>query len=243
MRINLKALRWGAMLALIAATAVLNTGCATNGRHVLLKEYGPSVPPLPGQPLKGITVCIKGFQCAPNLTSQSPKSEPEQPAQFTFVQLTGEQSKTWDKEFRELKKQTTQTDWRDIGNLRNGFGMVMSHVYALNDPGPWLGETLKMDLESQGAKVVGAAQAGAADICVAGTIQFCRVDIYMKIWGDLVVDLELTPKSGNAIRKTVHTEGGTVAWVAATSEFYKPLRECRQKFSWLATQEIIKHSR
>ena len=26
----------------------------------------------------------------------------------------------------------------------------------------------------------------------------------------------------------------------ATSEFYKPLRECRQKFSWLATREISK---
>jgi len=238
-----KAFRWCAMAALFATTVMLNTGCATNGRHVLLKEYGPSVPPLPGQPLKGKTVCIKGFQCAPNLTSQAPKGEPEQPPQFAFVPFTGEQNKTWDKEFRELKKQTTKTDWREIGNLRNGLGMVMSHVYALNDPGPWLGETLKMDLESQGATVVDAAQAATADLCVGGTIQFCRVDIYMKIWGDLVVDLELTPKSGNPVRRTVHTEGGTVAWVAATSEFYKPLRECRQKFSWLATQEIIKHAR
>ncbi len=95
-----------------------------------------------------------------------------------------------------------------------------------------------MDLESQGAKVVDAGQADSADLCLSGTIQFCRVDAYMKIWGDLVVDLELQPKGGPCSHKVLHTNGGTTAWVGSTAEFYKPLRECRQKFSWLATREI-----
>ena len=60
----------------------------------------------------------------------------------------------------------------------------------------------------------------------------------MKIWGDLVVDLRLQPKSGACVGKQIHTSGGKLAWVASTGEFYKPVRECRQKFSWLASREI-----
>ncbi len=232
--------RWMKDMALFAVTALVVSGCATSGRHVLLKEYGPSVPVLADQPLKGKTICLKTFQYASNLTSAEPKTKAAQPGQFIFVQFTSEQSKTWDKEFRALKKTTTKADWREIGNVRNGFGMVMSHVYALNDPSLWLVESLKMDLESQGAKVVDAAQSDSADISISGKIDFCRVDIYMKIWGDLVVDLELQPKNGSPAHAVLHTDGGTVGWVGATSEFYKPLRECRQKLSWLLTQEISK---
>jgi len=139
-----------------------------------------------------------------------------------------------------LKKRGNKAEWREIGNIRNGLGMVMSHVHALNDPGMWLAETLKMDLEHQGAKVVGPSESDSADVCLSGTIQFCRVDIYMKIWGDLVVDLDLKPRNASNSRTRLHTEGGTTAWVGSTAEFYKPLRESRQKFSWLASREIIK---
>ena len=228
------------LLAALSVAVACGAGCATSGRQVLLKEYGATVPAKTDSPLKGKTICLKGFQCAPTLTSPSPQTKPEQPAQFTFIAFTTEQSRTWDKEFRDLKKSTSKETWREIGNVRNGLGMVLSHVYALNDPGAWLADTLKMDLESQGAKVVGPAESDSAEISVSGTIQFCRVDIFMKIWGDLVVDLELQPKGRVASRSLLHTEGGTTAWVGSTAEFYHPLREARQKFSWLAGREIAK---
>jgi hypothetical protein len=240
MKISLQSFRSVLAVAALATIAVIGSGCATSGRYVLLKEYGPSVPPPADPPLTGTTICIKAFQTATNLIKPDPKSKPEQPPQFTFVQFTSEQGKAWDQEFRVLKKSTTKADWRQIGHVRNGFGVVMSHVHALNDPGAWLAETLKMDLESQGAKVVDASQVDTADICVSGTVEFCRVDIYMKIWGDLVVDLELQPKGRAASHSHLHTEGGTTAWVGATSEFYEPLREARQKMSWLITREVIK---
>ncbi len=228
------------LLTAWVALAGLSAGCATNGRYVLLKEYGPTGPAASSQSLKGLTVCIKGFQAAPSLTSPDPKTSPEQPADFRFCDFTSEQNKLWKDEFKDLRKRTTKSDWREIGNVRNGFGMVMSHVYALNDPGAWLRETLKMDLEAQGATVVDASTADTADVCLGGTIQFCRVDIYMKIWGDMVLDLETQPKGQASSRMTLHTAGGTLAAVGSTGEFYKPLRECRQKLSYLVTREILK---
>ena len=224
----------------LSAVMIFGAGCATNGRHVYLKEYHASVPPQADSPLKGKTICLKGFQCVSTLTGPDPTSKPEQPAQFTYVAFSDADSKAWTRDGDALQKRAAQSDWREIGNVRNGFGMVMSRVYAMNDPAVWLADSLKMDLESHGAKVVGPDESAAADISVWGTIQFCRVDMYMKIWGDLVVQLELQPRDRGISRTLLHTGGGTVAWVGATSEFYKPLRESRQKFSWLAAREIAK---
>jgi hypothetical protein len=64
--------------------------------------------------------------------------------------------------------------------------------------------------------------------------------MYMKIWCDLVVELAVKPKGGDPVKTMVHTGGGTVAWVASEGEFYKAIRECRQKFSWLAMREMEK---
>jgi hypothetical protein len=164
MKATTKLFRIVPLLVVCASAVLLGTGCATNGRQILLKEYGPTGAPATELSLKGKTVCLKGFECASTLTKPDPKSKPEKPAQFKFVPFTAEQSKQWEGESKAKAKETTKSDWRDIGNIRNGYGIVMSHVYALNDPGVWLVETLRMDLESQGAKVVDASQADTADI-------------------------------------------------------------------------------
>lgn len=227
------------MAAFAVLALFLGAGCATSGRHVLLKEYGPSLPPRPDTPLQNTTICIKPFQCVESLSSLIPTSEPAQLPTFRFVPFTDEQSKTWAKESKLAKQNSSKADWREIGNVRNALGIVMSHVYALNDPGVWLADTLKMDLESLGAKVVGANQEDIADITLSGTLHFCRVDIFVKIWGDLAVDIELQSKGRSASHMFLHTDGGTVGWVGSSPEFYRPLRECRQKISWLVSQEIL----
>jgi hypothetical protein len=229
--------RWSCLLALVATT-VLGTGCVTNGRRVLLREYGPSVPVLADTTLKGATICLKGFTCAPDLTSPEPNSQPEEVTPFKYVDLTRDQDKLWDKEMSALRKQSTQADWKKIGNLRNGFGMVMSHVYALNDPAGWLTEGLKYDLEAQGAKVVDASQAASADVSLSGTIQLCRTDMYFVINGTLLVDLDVQSKNGKVRHKQIHTHGATAASMASEGEHFHSLRDARQKFSIIAMREI-----
>src|ERR1051326_5278415 len=226
------------LLALMALI-IFGAGCVTNGRRVLLKEYGPSVPVLTDQSLKGATICLKGFKSASNLVSLEVKTKFEEPDPFHYMGLTSEQDKLWDKEMNALRKQTTQADLKQIGNLRNGLGMVMSHVYSLNDPAVWLTDSLKFDLEAQGAKVVDASQGDNADVSISGTIQLCRTDMYFVINGTLLVDLEVQPRKGEGRHRQIYTHGATGVALASEGEHFHALRDARQKFSILATREIL----
>src|SRR6185437_3096578 len=151
MRCFIIPLRYSVIIA--AATVLLGTGCVTNGRHILLKEYSASIPPQSGADLNGKTICLKGFTCAPNLVALEVKDKPEEPTPFKYLERSRDQDKLWNQEQRAAQKQVAKDDQKVIGNMRDGFGIVMSHVYALNDPGAWLAEGLKFDLEAQGAKV------------------------------------------------------------------------------------------
>jgi hypothetical protein len=235
---NIQQLGKGLPLLTLIMVTVLGTGCVTNGRRVLLKEFGPSIPVVADSPLKGATICLKGFSCATNLVSLEPKTKPEEPTPFKYMGLTKEQDQVWEKEMLALQKENKKADWREIGNLRNGFGMVMSHVYAISDPATWLVDSLKYDLEAQGAKVVDNSQAASADVSVSGTIQLCRTDMYFTVNGTLVVDLDVQPKTGEVRHRQIHTHGATAAALASEGEQFHALRDARQKFSILVTREI-----
>jgi hypothetical protein len=49
------------LLYSLLAASLLISGCATYGRHIFLKEYGPTVPKKADSPLKGVSVCVKTF--------------------------------------------------------------------------------------------------------------------------------------------------------------------------------------
>jgi hypothetical protein len=225
-------------LAALIGSAVLGTGCVTNGRRLLLKEYGPSVPVVAGDSLKGVIIHLQGFKCAPDLVGMEPTSKPDEVEAFSYTDMTREQDVRWGKEMKLLEKQTKEADWRSIGNMRNGFGMVMSHVYALNDPAVWFAESLKLDLEAQGAKVVDTSQAIAADVSVSGTIQVCRVDMYFVVNGTMVVDIDVQAKKGAPRHKQIHAHGATAAMLASEGEYFHALRDARQKVSLLVIREI-----
>ena len=216
---------------------VIGTGCVTSGRRILLKEYGPSISVVASNGLKGVTVCLKGFDSVPDLVALELSTKPEKIDGFKYLDLTRDQDKQWDNEWHALAKQKPSEI--KIGNMRNGFGMVMSHVYALNNPTAWLVEGLKYDLEAQGAKVVDASQAADADVTVGGTLKLCRVDMYMTVNSALLVDLTVQAKAGAARQREIHTHGATAAMLASEGEYFHALRDARQKFSILTTREIV----
>jgi len=223
------------LLSLIALIALLSSGCVTNGRRILLKEYGPSVPVI-ADSLKGVTIHLKRFESVSNLMAFQLKTKAEEIDDFKYMDFTREHDKQWDKEWRALEKQ--KGSLREIGNMRNGFGMVMSHVYALNEPAEWLLESLKHDLEGQGATVVDASRESAASVTVGGILQLCRVDMYMTVNASLVVDIAVQSKTGAARQRQIHTRGATAAMMASAGEYLHALRDARQKFSILVMREI-----
>jgi hypothetical protein len=226
-------------LATLAFTTLFGAGCATNGRQILLKEYGPSIPAADLTDLHGVTVCIEHIDSATNLVDLKPTTKPEEPENFKYVDRTREQDKQWDTEQKALRKQKKKkTELVEIGNLRNGFGMVMSHVYVYNDPAGWIAEGLKYDLEQQGAKVVSPAEASAADVRLSGTLQLCRVDMYMTESADMLVDVNVIPKQGDPIHRQIHTHGATGAMLASEGEYFHALRDAREKFSIFVSREI-----
>lgn len=215
----------------------IGTGCVINGRRLLLKEYGPSVSIMESNRLKGVTVCLKGFEPATNLVAMKLNTKPEELDGFHYTDFTREQDQQWDKEQRAAQQQMDKREI-EIGNMRDGFGIVMSHVYALNDPAEWLMKGLKYDLEAQGAKVVDSSHSADADAVVDGKLQLCRVDMYVTVDASIVVDLTVQPKTGAARQRHIHTHGMTAAMLASEGEYFHALRDARQKFSILAAREI-----
>jgi hypothetical protein len=225
-------------LALLTAS-LFTSGCVVNGRQVLLKEYGPTIPVMAGEALKGKTIAIKGFHSVTNLVSPDPTTKPREPAEFKYEPLSKEHDKLWSAEMRTLRKTVKKDQWLQIGNMRNGFGMVMSHVYALNDPAEWLNGSLKYDLEAQGAKVVDGSQAATADATVSGTLRLCRADMYFTINGTIVVDVEWQVGQGEVHRRQIHTHGATAAVLASEGEYFHALRDARQKVAIFIIQDLI----
>ncbi len=237
----------------LTASTLLGTGCANMEKRLLLKEYGPSVPPSAYQSLKGVTICLKGFDSATNLVSLEPTNKPEEPKphKWTFfadkqnmwMDFTDEQYRIWYKEMEAMQQQAPKAYWREIGNIRWGGAIIISHVYALNDAGVWLAEGLKYDLEKQGAKVVDASQSTSADVSISGTIQLCRLDNPFcpnrLVSGDLLVDIDVQPRQGALQHRQIRTQGATTLYRDSEDEYFLPLRVCRQKFSIIATREII----
>ncbi len=111
-------------------------------------------------------------------------------------------------------------------------------MYALNDPGTWLADTLKADLQKLGARVVDPSQEADADISVWGTIRYFKADIYMSMWSDLVVDTQLKAKAKTATTRPIHTRAAQTAWTGSSFEYYQSLRQCQQKFSRLVIADM-----
>ena len=204
------------------------------------KEYGPSLPAAAAVDLKGVVVCLDHFDSATNLVAPAVATKDEEPAHYKYVDMSRDQDRLWDQEMKALQKQNDKTNRRQIGNMRDGFGIVMSHVYALNDPAAWLAEGLKYDLEQEGAKVVPASEATTADARISGTIQLCNMDMYMTVSGELVVNIDVRPKVGSPLHRQIHTHGATAAMLASEGEYFHALRDCREKFSIIVSQEITR---
>lgn len=217
-------------------------GCATPGKRVLLKEYGPTAPQEAGLPLKGVTVCVKTFGESFNINDTLSDTNTIEPAGYVYQPMTPEQKEMWHRDLKIQEKSSNEKDWKEIGYLRGMFGGVSGKVYAVDSPGKWLADTLKQDLREQGAQIVDASQVGEPTVSIGGTIRYFKIDMYMVYWADLVVDVQVQINGKPPIERTFHTstDKKQTAWTGSSLEFYQSIRQCQQKFSQAVIAEVIK---
>jgi len=223
--------------------AALCAGCVVNGRQILLKEYGPSVPVAADLPLQRITISLGELTSAPDLVALELQAQPDEPNPFQYVALTPDQKKLWNQDRQALQQKHAKSLPR-IGNMRNVLGIVMSHVYALNDPSGWLLDSLRYDLRAQGATVVAASSASSADVQLSGTIQLLRADMYFEIGSSLVVDMDLKTREGESLHHRFFTHGSAAysPFGPFALDYFETFRIARQKFSILLVREILQTS-
>lgn len=214
--------------------AVFASGCATSGRYIVFKEYQPNLPAKESK-LKGKTVYIGSVSFERNATRKD-QTKPVDPPGFEFRRMSSEEKAKWNQEFKLLRKNFIKSDDNRVGSLRNGYGMVMSGIFALNDPAVWFKECLEAELKAKGA-TLGATPEGS-DLQVSAAIVWLDVDAYMKAWADLVVDVNI---NGNGIpprQKTLHAGGASMSWSSSSFEFYNVVRESEQKIMQLIIEDL-----
>lgn len=226
------------LCTLVMVGLLLATGCATSGRFLPLKEFSANLPPQSGSSMQGKSVYVTPFVYANNEERGKSAGKAEEPSAYRYRKMPKDEHASWDSTYKDLRKDFRKSDATRVGFVRNGYGMKMSGVFILNDPGQWLKECLEMELAGRGART--AARPDEADLVVGGTITYLNVDAYMKCWADLIVDVTVTPKAGSATTRTIHTRGQGASNTSSSFEFYQPIRMSEQKLMTILLPEVEK---
>jgi len=237
----IRVLRQGGLWIGILVVLAIGSGCANmTTRRVALKEFNTCIPKNRYSSIQGKTVHVAKFTYARNEAVMKTAPAPHEPMGYSYQKFTKEEIKKWDKEQKPLSKGFAKSDANKIGVVRNGYGIPCGGVYVLNDPGEWMKACIEMEVTNQGGRVVPDEK--SADVSVSGTITWLAIDMYMKYWSDLIVNVKVTA-NGKTTEETLHTYGQKTAWSASSFEFYDPIRQCLQQQLHLILQNIEKTSK
>ena len=123
-----------------------------------------------------------------------------------------------------------------IGNKRNGFGMVLGHVAALEgvEIESRLAEYFAEALRQAGYEAIVADPQAATgsdgvhyDAVLEGRIQTFWLDLYMAVWHKVAVNLSLLDQDSQRVLWEGDVEGSeaNTLWIGATAEFEKVVRQ------------------
>lgn len=222
---------------LLFAALSLLAACATR-RVLVLDEFQPRAAAAPASALAGKSVFVEVSAGSDLMNTDVRKgaSLTEPPSGYAFSEMNEADVERWDDLVTTARKAGSKEVWSSVGWMRNGYGMHLADIFSVDPPAVFLEETLKRELQAQGATL--ASSAGEADLVVKGELRYFKVDIYMKYWADVVVDWEYSPRGGQPVRQTRHTHGETTAWTSSAWEFYQPLRQCEQEMMWLVLEDL-----
>ena len=201
-----------------------------------LKKFGPTIPTR-AEGLKGKTVYVAPFEDKTDPDADLGDSKAlDDPSGFKTKKLDASFEATWEKERDAKAEQIPEEKYIQVGGVRNSFGMTVQDVMSVNSPAEWLSESLAVELQAQGAKLVKSP--AEADVAVSGVVKYVYFDQYMATWCNAVVELKITPRGGLTKQVRIHTSGGGGPFDDSPYEQYEILTQCEQRFSVHALENI-----
>jgi len=114
-----------------------------------------------------------------------------------------------------------RNDKRDVGGVRNTWGMKTAKVVAKNDVAQWVRQALVDELTQQGYTVSSAP----ASLAVGGKVLEVYCDSYMTYEGKVLLAVELRRDGAVLLDKTYAGKGGGMNWAATSKGYAKALQE------------------
>jgi outer membrane lipoprotein SlyB len=130
-------------------------------------------------------------------------------------------------------------DRREVGRVRNGYGMVTAKVYAEGqNVGAWVADALAAELRAAGCKVV---RGGSAPATISGTVTDAFGDLVFMINAN--VEATMTMKRGGAVlleKRFSGSNASKLAWNGSGREYEEGLNRALQDWMEQAVPEILK---
>jgi len=141
----------------------------------------------------------------------------------------------------------------DIGEVRNGFGMVTADVRIdtkkdqgnIQDIGAWVADALSQELTLAGAAVLrvdSVSEASGYPVVVSGTISKLWVNMYLQYDAKIRTVVTITRNGSVVFNESVKGDHEAMAWFASVSEYEKALTKTLQDWARNAVPIIADHA-
>jgi len=118
-------------------------------------------------------------------------------------------------------------DKSQIGNKRNGFGMVLGHMAIKGEKSvaQVMTDYVADALRSAGYHVVEGQGGGAGNVVLEGDVYEFWLDLYAAIWHNVGLDLKLKRSGSVAWQKRIDAKETNVLWLGLPGESRTVVRE------------------
>jgi uncharacterized lipoprotein YajG len=130
-------------------------------------------------------------------------------------------------------------DRREVGRVRNAYGMVTAKVYAGGqNVGAWVADALASELRAAGCNVV---RDGNGATSITGTVTDAFADVFFTINANVDATITVKRNGGVLLQKQFSGKNNAkVAWTASGHEYEEGLKRALQDLMEQAVPEILK---
>ncbi len=130
---------------------------------------------------------------------------------------------------------------KEIGKVRNMWGMTTAHVNANQDPVIWVADSLARGLSAQGFTVERVDSPSAAgDLpVVTGSVTKVFADLAMVITGEVQADVSVERQGQQVTKLACVGKDSKVAWTGSANEYQDRINAAMRQFVDTCAPQIV----